>query len=314
MSLDRDLSHLSLTRDSAVSIGMFDGVHRGHRHLIDRLVQEARRSGLLAGVVTFRNHPLSVLKPDADPIRLLTDVGERERLLEQLGVDFVVPVTFDHALAQLSSRAFLARLHTSLRMRHMVVGPDFAMGRNRDGTLNTLPVIGQEIGFGFASIELMTDSGGAVKSTKIRQHVAKGDVSGAAALLGRNFSISGVVGRGQMRGRQLGFPTANLEVPSELVTPADGIYAAWAHTSTGTYRAATSIGLRPTFDDGTHRTIEAYLLDFSADLYEQPIRLEFVRRLRDEEKYDTIEELLRQIELDVQNTRKALECHSLDEL
>ena len=305
MSLEEDLGHLTPTRDSALTIGVFDGVHRGHRHLIDALVEEARHNGLLAGVVTFKNHPITVLRPGTR-VQLLTDVAERTRLLNNLGVDFVAAVEFDPALAGLSSRDFLGVLASELRMRKLVVGPDFAMGRDRDGSVETLPAITSDLGAGFKAVDLVTDPSGIVKSTAIRKQVADGDVSTAANLLGRNFSITGTVGGGLQRGREMGFPTANLEVESDLIIPGDGIYATWAHLESGTHMAATSIGLRPTFDDGENRTIEAFLLDFSEDIYGQSIRLEFVRCLRGEEKYDTVEALMEQIDRDVQDTRSAL--------
>ncbi|MYA61944.1 MAG: bifunctional riboflavin kinase/FAD synthetase, partial [Dehalococcoidia bacterium] len=305
MSIEEDLSHFEPDRDSTITIGVFDGVHRGHRHLIGRLVQEARSAGVLAGVLTFKNHPITILRPGVKAL-LLTDLDERIRLLKELGVDFVVPVRFDRELAGLPSREFLLHLYEKLRMRRLIVGPDFAMGRDRDGTLDTLPAIGESIGFTFEAVDLMTDSVGVVKSTTIRNSIAEGDVSRAARLLGRNFSVSGVVGHGEERGRELGFPTANLELAPGFIFPADGIYAAWAHLDSGSYMAATSIGVRPTFDDGENRTIEAYLLDFSDDIYDQPLRLEFVRRLRGEEKFDTIEALLAQMDEDVRQTREIL--------
>ena len=305
MSLQEDLAHLSPAHDSALTIGVFDGVHRGHRHLIAALVEEARASGLLAGVVTFKNHPVTVLRPGTR-VRFLTDVAERSRLLKELGVDFVAAVGFDPALARLSSQKFLRVLVRDLRMRKLVVGPDFAMGRDRDGSVETLPGIASDIGFEFKSVDLVTDPSGIVKSTAIRKRIADGEVSGAARLLGRNFSVQGIVVEGQKRGRELGFPTANLDVDSDLIIPSDGIYATWAHLESGSHMAATSIGLRPTFDDGENRTIEAFLLDFSEDLYGRTLRLEFVQRLRGEEKYDTVEALLEQMDKDVQQTRTAL--------
>ena len=305
MSIEEDLSHFEFDRDSTITIGVFDGVHRGHRHLIGRLVQEARKAGSLAGVLTFQNHPITVVRPGTQA-RFLTNLDERVRLLKELGVDFVIPVWFDRELANLSSRDFLTRLYEKLKMRKLIVGPDFAMGRNLDGTLETLPAIGESVGFAFESVDLMTDSAGVVKSTTIRNSLSEGDVSKAAKLLGRNFSISGIVGHGEERGRELGFPTANLQLAQELMFPGDGIYATWAHLESGVYMAATSIGVRPTFDDGENRTIEAYILDFSDDIYDQPIQLEFVRRLRGEEKFDTIQSLLDQMDKDVHQTRDIL--------
>ena len=305
MSLQEDLAHLYPAHDSALTIGVFDGVHRGHRHLIAALMEEARASGLLAGVVTFRNHPVTVLRPGTR-VRFLSDVAERSRLLKELGVDFVAAVGFDPALARLSSREFLGVLVRDLRMRKLVVGPDFAMGRNRDGSVETLPAIAADIGFEFKSVDLVTDPSGIVKSTAIRKRIADGEVSDAARLLGRNFSVRGTVVQGQKRGRELGFPTANLKVDPDLIIPCDGIYATWAHLESSSHMAATSIGLRPTFDDGENRTVEAFLLDFSEDIYGRTLCLEFVQRLRGEEKYDTVEALLEQMDKDVQQTRTAL--------
>ncbi len=305
MSLDEALSHLTVDRDSAITIGVFDGVHRGHRHLIRRLVEHALSSGSRACVVTFENHPITVLKPETR-VDFLIDIDERTRLMRQLGVDIVVPIKFDRQIAQLSSHDFLQVLYEKLRMRHLVVGPDFAMGHNRDGSLETLPGIARHIGFSFNVVDLMTDPAGRVKSTTIRRQIADGDVSSAARLLGRNFAVRGVVVRGQERGRELGFPTANVEVAPGLVIPGNGIYATRARLDSGTYMAATSIGVRPTFDDGPERTIEAYLLNFSDDIYGQTVCLEFVQRLRGEEKFDTVEALLDQMNRDVVQTKDVL--------
>lgn len=306
MSLAEDLAPHSQTRDSAVAIGVFDGVHRGHRSLVGRLVESARAAGMAAGVVTFKNHPATALRPGVR-VSYLTDMAERTRLLRELGVDFVAALRFDAELAQLPAREFLQTLYDDLRMRRLVVGPDFAMGRDRDGNADTLPLIAADMGFEFETVEPVTDPAGPVKSTEIRRRIAAGEVADAARLLGRNFSVRGVVGHGQERGREIGFPTANLEVGDEFVVPGNGIYATWAHLESGSHMAATSIGVRPTFDDGEARTIEAYLLDFSEDIYGQPMRLEFVEWLRGEEKYDTIDALLAQMNLDVRRTREVLE-------
>lgn len=306
MSLDEELNRPPAGRRSAITIGVFDGVHRGHRHLISRLAREARSDGLLAGVVTFKNHPISVLRPGAR-VEMLMDLDERVRLLGETGVDFVAPVSFDRDLARLSAAEFLAILRERLNVRKLVVGPDFAMGRNRDGNSQTLPALARRAGFEFISVELMTDPAGIVKSTEIRRLIASGEVSGAAQLLGRDFSVRGAVVLGQRRGRELGFPTANLEIPPGFLIPADGIYATWAHVEgAGARMAATSVGKRPTFDDGDHRTVEAFLLDFSGDIYGRTVRLQFARRLRGEEKFDSVDALLERMDEDVRQTRALL--------
>ena len=304
MKIDEDLSQISVERDSALTIGVFDGVHRGHVHLLRRLTSEAKNAGLFSGVVTFKNHPKTVLRPDFET-NYISDLDERVRLLKEHGIDFVVAVTFDRDLAQLPSEQFLARLSDRLRMKSLVVGPDFAMGHKRDGTLETLPLIGSRLGFTFKSVGLLKKRDHPVKSTVIRNLIAEGDVELVSQMLGRNFSTTGTVVDGLKRGRTLGFPTANLEVPNGYAAPGDGIYATWADLESGRYMAATSIGTRPTFQEGG-RTIEAFLLDFSDDIYGQTLRLEFVKRLRGEEKYDSVDALLAQINKDVHQTRELL--------
>ena len=307
MSLEEELKRVSPGRRSAVTIGVFDGVHRGHLHLISRLAREARADGLAAGVVTFVNHPITVLRPGA-PVEMLMDLDERVRLLAGAGADFVAPVSFDRDLARLSAGEFLETLRDALGVRKLVVGPDFAMGRDREGDSETLPALARDAGVDFVTADLMTDPAGMVKSTAIRRLIAAGEVSDAARLLGRDFSVRGVVVQGQRRGRELGFPTANLDVPPGFVIPADGIYATWARVE-GSERprmSATSIGTRPTFDDGDNRTVEAFLLDFSEDIYGRSVRLHFARRLRGEEKFDSVDALLARMDEDVRQTKALL--------
>lgn len=308
MTIDEDLSHLSLNRewdrDCALTVGVFDGLHLGHQHLIRNLISEAERTNRLSAVVTFRNHPATVLRQGAQ-IHLLMDLDDRIGALKRLGVDVVVPITFDRELSQLSSEQFLMKLADKLRMRSLIVGPDFSIGHNRDGTVETLPALSRKLGFSFHVVDPLIDAQRMVKSTAIRKLVAAGDMKAASRMLGRDFEARGMVARGLERGRELGFPTANLEVPETLAVPGDGIYATWAQLSSGRYMAATSIGTRPTFNEGV-RTIEAFILDFSDEIYGQTLRLEFVQRLRPEEKFDTVEALVSQIGKDVEQTRELL--------
>ena len=304
MGIDRELAQASTDRDSVLTIGVFDGVHRGHAQIISRLVREAADTDRLAGVVTFSNHPASVLRPDFNP-QYLTRLEERVHLIGNLGVDFVVPVTFDAELSRLSATDFATRLQHALRMRGLVVGPDFGMGHKREGTGETLNKLGDEMGFSVTTVELLQDGDRAVKSSAIRKAVADGDIIVAASMLGRNFALTGTVVKGVGRGKTLGFPTANLGVPQGMALPEDGIYATWVHLGDQRYMAAASIGTRPTFDE-VGRTIEAFILDFEGDLYDRELRLEFVRRLRDEVKYDTVEALQEQVDRDVDETRAIL--------
>ena len=306
MRIDQELAVPSPARDSVLTIGVFDGVHRGHRYLIARLIHEGANTGHLAGVVTFRNHPASVLRPDFKP-RYLTGLDERLRLISETGVDFVAPITFDSELSKVYARDFVARLQQHLRMRGLVVGPDFTLGHKREGDVAKLTALGEQMGFVVTVVDLLAAGVQAIRSTSVREAVAEGDVARAAALLGRDYALTGVVVKGAGRGKTLGFPTANVAVPPGRAIPADGIYATWARVGERRHMAATSIGIRPTFGE-SERTIEAFILDFDGDLYGQDVRLEFVRRLRDELKYDTVQALIEQIDTDVGQTRAILEA------
>ena len=304
MRIDQELAALRVERDSMLTVGVFDGVHRGHRLLIAQLVEQARRTGRAAGVVTFRNHPAAVLRADFQP-QYLTTLEQRLDLLRETGVDFIAPVTFDAELSQLDAREFAARLVSTLRMRGLVVGADFAMGHGRGGDPAALTRLGEELGFTVRAVDLLADGPLTVKSTSIRRALADGDVESVAIMLGRNFSSQGVVAEGDKRGRELGFPTANLETTPGLAVPANGIYAAWAEVDGERHMAAVSIGVRPTF--GEHpRAIEAYLLEYQGNLYGKTMRLEFVAHLRDELKFDTVEALVAQMRDDVRTTSQIL--------
>ena len=304
MRIEQELAQTHIDRESVLTIGVFDGVHRGHQRLIAKVVAEANANGAAAGVLTFRNHPDSVLNPNFRP-HYITSVAERTRLMEELGVDFVVPVTFDREVAGLRARKFTELLRSKLRMRGLVVGPDFAMGYKREGNVDMLSDMGAELGFSVSVVDLLSDGGDAVHSTSIRKALVDGNVKDVAKKLGRNFSMSGTVVTGDKRGRTLGFPTANIEVGPNMVVPGNGIYATLAFVDGERHMAATSIGTRPTFD-GKGRTIEAFLLGFDSNLYNRQLRLEFVQRLRDELKFDSVDALLEQMELDVEQTRSLL--------
>ena len=304
MRIDQELAALRVERDSMLTVGVFDGVHRGHRRLVAQLVEQARRTGRAAGVVTFRNHPAAVLRADFQP-QYLTTLEQRLDLLRETGVDFVAPVTFDAELSQLDAREFAAHLVSTLRMRGLVVGADFAMGHGRGGDLAALTRLGEELDFTVRAVDLLADGPLTEKSTSIRRALSEGDVESVAKMLGRNFTSQGVVAEGDKRGRELGFPTANLETTPGLAVPANGIYAAWAEVDGERHMAAVSIGVRPTF--GEHpRAIEAYLLEYQGNLYGKTMRLEFVAHLRDELKFDTVEALVAQMRDDVQTTSQIL--------
>ena len=310
-------SERAAQRGSAVTVGVFDGVHRGHVHLANVLMARARAGGsggLGSVVVTFRNHPLSVLRPDFEP-KYLCSVKNRIEMLTATGVDAVVDVEFNAKLAELPAAEFVQLLCDRLNMKALVIGPDFALGRGREGDIAFLTAMGKEAGFEVEVVEPLDDGGVRVDSTRVRKALFVGDVSGAAHLLGRNFTLTGTVVKGVGRGGPLGFPTANLQTPEGLAVPGNGIYAVWAHVpgdldgpDAGEPRrlaCATSIGVNPTFE-GSERTVEAFVLGYDGDLYGSQLTLEFVQRLRDEERFDSVEGLQQQVDRDVAQARAIL--------
>ncbi len=285
---------------TAVTIGAYDGVHRGHQFVIGQLRRLAADGGLATVVLTFDRHPAAVVRPESAPM-LLTDLDQKLEILASTGVDFTVVLHFDHVRSQEEPEQFVREvLVGALRARVVVVGEDFHFGRQRRGNVELLRDMGASLGFEVAHVPLLEG----ISSTAVRRLLAAGDVTGAAELLGRPHEVRGVVERGDQRGRDLGYPTANVAVPPEILLPAPGIYAGWFG---GDRAAAISVGNRPTFHDGGSPVVlEAYLLDFEGDLYGQQARVAFVRRLRDEERYDSTEALVAQMALDVDATRAAL--------
>jgi len=255
-------------------------------------------------VVTFSNHPRQVLSPKT-PLPYFTSLAERIRLLKQLGVDFIVPLSFNIELAQLPARQFVALLQKHLKMRGLVVGSDFALGHKREGDVYALHSLGKEMGFTVDVVSPKIIDDKVVSSTIIRKALAKGNIQKVNPLLGRPFSLSGEVAHGVSRGKHLGYPTANLAVNSDQALPADGVYVTRAYLNNHAYASVTNIGNRPTFDQD-ERTVEVYILDFAGDLYKQELKIELLERLRDEKRFSDPEELKAQISLDVQQAKEIL--------
>lgn len=304
MTVEDDLGANATTRDSWLSIGVFDGVHLGHRHLINHLLERAANSRAISGVITFQQHPRQVISPQT-PITYLTAVAERLRLLQGLGVEMVLALPFTLELAQLSARDFLTLLQRYLKMRGLVVGPNFALGRGREGNIATLRRLALEMSFQLLVVPHLTQGEHVVSSTGIRKALTAGDMAAVTRMLGRPFSLAGVVVSGNEVGRRLGFPTANLDVNSNSALPADGVYITRAYLADKCYPSVTNIGRRPTFGGG-ERTIEVFLLDFSGDLYHQNLRIELMERLRAEKRFANPQELQAQIAQDVQQARARL--------
>ena len=302
--MEEELTRLSPGKDMLLTIGVFDGVHLGHKHLISRLKELAHQQGLASGVVTFRQHPEEVLSPK-NRLPFLTSVAQRINLLKNEGVDAVIPLSFTSELAQLSARSFLEQLQKHLRMRGVVIGPDFALGRNREGNTETMRRLGQEMGFSVSVVPPLKIDGEVVSSTVTRKALAKGDMKRVQKLIGRPFRLQGRVVTGVGRGVKLGFPTANLEIEAEQALPPDGVYISLAHIDDQSYFSLTNIGKRPTFGNN-QRLVEVYLLDYDGDLYGQELAIDLLERLRSEKKFKTAEELKKQIAQDVERGRKWL--------
>jgi riboflavin kinase / FMN adenylyltransferase len=304
MRIEQDLAVAAPQRDTLLTIGVFDGVHAGHRHLLETLKQRAADRSLLSGVVTFDPHPQSVLHPDNE-LPWLSDVEDRVRSIRELGIDLVVVLTFSKEVAQLTPQQFLTMIKTHLRMRGIVVGPDFALGQGRAGSIDQLRKLGRQSGFTVEAVSQYTANGEAVSSTLIRQALAEGNTRKVHAMMGRYFHLKGIVITSAKRGRKLGFPTANIDIRPQQALPGDGIYATIADVDGRRFASATNVGARPTFGD-MRRTVEAYLLNYEGDLYGRELRLEFVQKVRDEQRFASSEELKRQIERDVQEVKAIL--------
>jgi riboflavin kinase / FMN adenylyltransferase len=294
---------------TVVTIGAYDGVHLGHRAVIGEVQARAAALGCATAVVTFDRHPATVVRPESAPL-LLTDLDQKVELLAETEVEYCVVVKFDEARSREPAEEFVEEvLAGCLRAKEVVVGADFHFGYQRRGNVELLRDLGGRLGFSVVGLELVSGGEGVVSSTAIRRLLLAGDVEGAASMLGRPHEIRGVVVEGDRRGRDLGFPTANVSVPHDICLPADGIYAGWYVRPDGQpHRAAISLGRRPTFYETAQASLlEAYLLDFDDDLYGEQARVRFSTRLRPEVRFDSVDDLLVQMHRDVEEVRAALD-------
>jgi riboflavin kinase/FMN adenylyltransferase len=290
---------------AVLTIGSFDGVHLGHRRLIERVVESARQKGVAAVALTFEPAPREVLRPD-QPIAYLTRLPEKLALLEELGLDETVVVPFTRELSQVEAPDFIAWVRRYLPFVELWEGDGFALGHGRTGNTGVLERIGAEVGYTLCIAPLVEVGGQPVSSTRIREAVMSGDMETATALLGHYHMVPGTVVPGSRRGRELGYATANLALPPNLALPADGVYATRASRPTGEMLpSVTSIGTRPTFDDDA-RLVEVHILDYDADLYGETLAAHFVKFLRPQVRYEGPEPLIKQMEVDVVHARQAL--------
>jgi riboflavin kinase / FMN adenylyltransferase len=304
VQIAKELAKVKPQKEMLLTIGIFDGVHLGHQRLLTHLRDEARRKGRLSGVITFKSHPEAVLSKE-NQLLWLDDLETRVRLLRDVGIDVVVTLPFSPELAQLTARSFVQLLKDNLKMRGLIVGPDFALGRGREGDAEKLRILGKEMGFSVEVIPAVVLDGQVVSSSAIRKALAQGDVEKVGKLIGRLFSLTGQVVSGDGRGRTLGFPTANLELKAEQALPSDGVYATIAHVGHHLMPSVTNIGVRPTFEGSKH-LVETYIFDYEGDLIGQKFTIDLVDKIRDEKRFDTEEKLKAQISRDVEQARLTL--------
>ncbi len=311
MQVIRDSQPSDNSKRSVVTIGAYDGVHRGHQAVIAQVRKEAQALGCQSVVVTFDKHPASVVRPESAP-KLLTDLDQKLELLQQTGIDATLIVEFNRERSTEDPALFVKRvLVDTLRAQVVVVGEDFHFGFNRGGNVAMLRELGVQFDFRVEPVKLIARPDGVeepVSSTSIRRALAGGQVEIATNLLGRAYEVRGVVVNGDKRGRAIGFPTANIEVPNAMCLPADGVYAGKFQCNDGSVHAcAINIGRRPTFfEHADHSLLEAHLLDFDGDLYGQTVSVTFEHFLRSERKFDGLESIKVQLQRDVAAARAAM--------
>lgn len=299
---------------SVVTIGAYDGVHLGHQAVIAEVRARAAAGGMQSAVLTFDRHPASVVRPESAP-RLLTDLEQKLELLAATGLDRCLVLSFDEARSKEPAEEFVQEvLVDALGARVVIVGEDFHFGHQRRGNVALLQAMGADLGFEVTGLPLVDAQGAAggeeekASSTAIRHALVTGDLERAIALMGRPHEVRGLVAHGDARGKDLGFPTANVSVPGDILLPADGIYAGWYERADGVvHPTAISLGRRPTFYEEAHASLlEAHLLDFDGDLYGEPAKVRFVARLRGEIRFDDVDALVEQIRRDVEDARAIL--------
>ena len=289
-----------------ITIGSFDGVHRGHQTIIKKMVEESHKENKPSVVVTFFPHPLKVLK-NLDGPYYLNSPEEKNQILKNLGVDSILTLRFNRDLSKLSAGSFIQMLHEELQFTCLLIGYDFRFGANRSGDFQSLTALGKELGYCVKAIEPFQVTSQPVSSSSIRELIRAGKIRAANELLGYSYAVKGRIIHGDGRGKHIGLPTANLDVWEEKLLPPVGVYAAFAEIDGKRYKTALSIGKRPTFyKHPLQQTIEAHILDFDADIYGKEVRLIFIQHIRAEMKFDNAQTLMVQINQDIQFTREVL--------
>ncbi len=299
------LDQVKITTPTVLTIGKFNGMHVGHRYLLEQVAMRARTVGGTGMALTFDPHPSFVLHPQYERVYLAPE-HERRDVIAATGIEHLLVLPFDQELAGWTAHEFMQRVCERVAVRELIVGPEFRLGHRAHGTIDVLRDIGTELGFAVHTIEPLQIDGARVSATRVRELVQAGAVDQVPALFGRAFAVEGPVVGGDRRGRTIGFPTANVAVDPQHVLPADGVYACRVTLPNGeTHAAVTNVGVRPTFGL-LQRTIEAHLLDWSGDLYDQVIWVAFIARVRGEQKFSGIDALKEQIARDAERTREVL--------
>jgi riboflavin kinase/FMN adenylyltransferase len=307
MQVIRDLTEVHLTEPAVLTIGTFDGLHRGHQILVDQLKTAAQNRQAQSVVVAFHPRPKTVLAPHLFNNDYLTTPDERIALFENLGLDVLILIPFTIEFSQTTGYDFIKLVVERLNLVEFWVGHDFALGKNREGNVKKLTALGQEFNYTLCIVEPFLLDGKVISSTQIRQHLLAGEVRQATYLLGRYPSLSSKIVQGAQRGHTIGFPTANFAIPAERLLPANGVYATFIQRTGDNrrYASVTNVGIRPSFD-GNERNVETYIFDFNADIYGQAFTLKFVERLRPEKKFDSIDVLIAQLAQDTEQARTLL--------
>lgn len=297
MVIITDSSHLSMS-PCVATIGCFDGVHRGHRYLVEQVCGEARKRNMKSALITFPIHPRQVMQSDYCP-QWLTCLSQKQALIQKLDADFCILLPFTHELSMLSAREFMQLLYERYHVRALVIGYDHKFGHNRSEGFEDYCLYGKELGMEIIHAEGLTENGVSISSSLIRGLLKKGDIEKANHYLGYNYYLDGIVVGGFKIGRRLGFPTANLK-PScqDKLIPATGVYAVYVYIEGEQYVGMLNIGHRPTLSNGTEISIEVHILDFSENLYHHPMRIEFLHFIRVEKKFDTLDLLVEQLKRD----------------
>lgn len=294
-----DRSEIKLEKKSVVTVGSFDGLHRGHLKILETVKNVAKQNNAASFVVTFDPHPRSVLTQDSE-INILTSLEEKKRILEEFGIENLMVIHFTREFSQLTSEEFIRKyVIEKMNACHMVIGHDHKFGRDRLGDENKLTEIGTLLGFGVTAVSAESLDGITISSSKIRSALIDGDLSKANLLLGRYYSICGIIVKGAQRGRTLGYPTANVQVddPKKMI-PKNGVYVVKCILGTEAFYGIMNIGYRPTFENKHELVPEVNILNFNRDIYGEKIKVEFVKHLRDEKKFESKESLIHQIEID----------------